>query len=828
MQDLRFAFRQLLKNPGFTAVAVLTLALGIGASTAIYSVVNTALLNPLPGPATDRLIQIAERTYTVGSFGQNIGKPNFLGVSPPVLEAVIANGDFFADLAWADFISLERKTDDLTEEVEGYVVSPNFLALWNVPPLLGRTFAKDEAVLLDENEKPKQDAVIVLSYTWWRSFFGGDPNVVGSTIEMSGRYLTVIGVMPRHFQFPWGGTKFWLPGKPLRLPPGWMKPPHTSLFARLKPGITAEQTEAMLETVAQRLIKDHQSDEYYGRDWGQRRGGLGFWVRPARVQFMDRRPDLQRTFYGLVAAIGFVLLIACANIANLTLARTEKRQQEMAVRAALGAGRSRLIRQLLTESVLLACLGGLAGVVVALAGLKLLAVLIPETMPRLKPIQIDGTALGFTFLISVATGLAFGCAPAWHAGRTKLNKALKQAGTQATASFNRRRYRSALVVGELALALVLLTGAGLMIESVTCLLHVDPGFDPQNLLRVELQLPWEKYGDEEDDVGRRKILYAQLHERVAALPGIRAVGIGKGESGVEKLTLQGRKEPVQALLAGSGVEQSDLFRAMRIPLKAGRYFERRDLDPRAGTAIINETMARTYWPGEDPLGKKFSRPASLRLPAHEVIGVVADVRELRYDRAPRPTFYRPCHELQLIGTPPFVVIRTEIEPATLLPAIRKELNAVEPAMLAPKVTVCRQVLYDSTQAQRTYMLFLLVFAAVGLLLAAVGIYGVLAYSVARRTREIGIRMAVGADRRHVLTMVMTEGGRLVVAGVALGLIAAFWLTRFLRNQLFQVSPTEPHIFVAVILVLSAIAMLACFLPAHRATRINPMEALRYE
>src|SRR5437773_713557 len=831
MHDLKFAFRQLLKNPGFTAVVVLTLALGIGASTAIYSVVNAVLLNPLPGPATDRLIQIAERHYMVGAFGQNIGKPVFLGVSPPVLEAVSANQNFFADFAWADGLALERKTEDLIEEEYGHVVSPNFFTLWNVPPLLGRTFTKDEAVPLNEYQKPTQDAVIVLSYAWWHSLFGGDASVIGRTIEMSGHRFTVIGVMPHHFQFPWGGTKFWVPAEPLRLPPGWMKAPQINLFARLKPGITIQQTKAMLETVAHRLIKDHPSDEDYGRDWSQRRGGLGFWVRPARAQFTDRRDDLQRTLYGLLAAIGFVLLIVCANVANLTLARTEKRQQELAVRAALGAGRLRLMRQLLTESVLLACLGGLAGVAVSVIGIKLLAVLIPELMPRLKPIQIDGAALGFTLLISVVTGLVFGCAPAWQAGRTKLNEALKQAGAQATAGFGRRRYRSALVVAELALALILLTGAGLMIESVARLLHVDPGFDPQNLLRVQLELPSDKYFYP-NQAAQRKMLYAQLHERLAALPGVKAVGIGKGETRVEKLTLDGRKEPVEVLTEGCGVEQSDLFRAMRIPLRAGRYFDQHDLGEGVGTAIINETMARTFWPGENALGKKFSRERLRRSPQYEVVGVVGDIREFRYHqpptRPPRPTFYRPCHELELVGFPPFVVIRTEADPRALLPAIRKELSAAEPAMRAPEVIVCRQALYDSTQAQRTYMLFLAVFAAVGLLLAALGIYGVLAYSVARRTREIGIRMAVGAERGHVLTMVMAEGGRLVVAGIVLGLIAAFWLTRLLRNQLFEVSPTEPSVFIAVVVLLLVIALLACFLPARRATRINPMEALRYE
>ncbi len=407
MNDLKFAFRQLLKNPGFTAVAVFTLALGIGASTAIYSVVNAVLLNPLPGPATDRLVQIAERTYTKGAFGQNIGKPNFLGVTPPVLEAVSAHQNFFADFAWADYLELERKTDGFIQEEDGYAVSPNFFTLWNVPPLLGRTFAKDEAVPLNENQKPAQDAVIVLSCGWWRSIFGGDANVIGRTIEMSGRHFTVIGVMPRHFQFPWGGTKFWLPAEPLRLPPGWMKASSIALFARLKPGLTIQQTEAMLETVAERLIKDHPSDKDYGHDWSRRPGGLGFWVRPARVQFTDRSDDLQRTVYGLLAAIGFVLLIACANVANLTLARTERRQQELAVRAALGSGRLRLMRQLLTESVLFACLGGLGGVAVAAVGMKVLALLIPEVMPRLKPVQIDGAALGFTLLISVVTGLVF-------------------------------------------------------------------------------------------------------------------------------------------------------------------------------------------------------------------------------------------------------------------------------------------------------------------------------------------------------------------------------------------------------------------------------------
>jgi putative ABC transport system permease protein len=833
MNDFRFALRQLLKNPGFTTVVVLTLALGIGANTAIYSVVNNVLLHPLPGPASDRVVQIAERSYTQGGFREQNRKPIFIGVSPPVLEAVGARQDFFADLAWSDHFELERKTTEFIERESGFAVSSNFFTLWNVPPLLGRTFAKDEAVPLDENEKPAHDAVIVLSYAWWQSLFGGDTTVIGRAIEMSGRYFTVIGVMPRHFQFPWGGTKFWVPVERLWLPPGSMTGPNTRLFARLKPGVTIHQTEAMLDTVAQQLAKDSTFAKTYALEWSRRPGGLGFWVRPTRALFTDGSDDLQRTLYGLLAAIGFVLLIACANVGNLTLARTEKRQQELAVRAALGAGRLRLMRHLLTESVLLACLGGLAGVGVAVVGAKLLGTLIPEFMPRLRPIQLDRAALGFTLLISVMTGLAFGCAPAWQAGRTKLNEALKQAGTQATGSFGRRRYRNGLVVAEMALALILLTGAGLMIESVARLLHVDPGFDPENLVRVNIQLPWDKYNDPDPDhrervTQLRKVLYAEVHERLAALPGVKAVGIGKHGAWPEKVTLPGRDEPVEALFAGCGVEQSDLFRAMRIALRAGRYFDEHDVGEGVGTAIINDTMARTLWPGEDAVGKKFSKEGWPKSLQYEVIGVVDDIRDFRYDQPLKPTFYRPCHELSLEGMPPFFVIRAETDPRALLPAIRKELSAAEPAMRSPQVIVCRQALYDSTQAQRTYMLFLVVFAAIGLLLAALGIYGVLAYSVARRTREIGIRMAVGAERRHVLTMILAEGGRLVVAGIGLGLIAAFCLMRLIRHQLFQVSPTEPHVFIAVVLVLLTIALLACFLPARRATRINPLEALRYE
>jgi putative ABC transport system permease protein len=495
----------------------------------------------------------------------------------------------------------------------------------------------------------------------------------------------------------------------------------------------------------------------------------------------------------------------------------------LAIRAAVGAGRLRLVRQLLTESLLLAGIGSLAGLAVTVWGMKVLVLLIPENLPRLRAVQIDLPTLSFTLLISIGTAVAIGLVPAWQAGRTSVSNALKRAGSGATMSGGWRRYRAALVITEVALALVLLAATGLMIQSVIRLLHVEPGFDSENLLFVH---PGLLRGEKYYEAKTQNLLYADLHERFAALPGVKAVGIAKLGFFQLGFAVEGHDEPMGFLPAGSGVGESDLFRAMRVPLLAGRYFEKADIGEKVGTVIINDTMARLCWPAQSALNKKF-RSKEGRV--FEVIGVVGDCRIDRYDETVEPTYYRPYHEQSFTGgRGPFFMVRTERDPAAMIAAIRDALKSVETSMTTPWFQIVRQTLYDATQASRTYMLYLVIFASVGLVLASLGIYGVLAYSVARRTREIGIRMAVGAERRHVLRMVMAEGGRLVIIGIAFGLIAAFWLTRLLRHQLFHVSPTEPHVFAAVVLVLSAVASVACFLPARRATRINPMEALRYE
>jgi predicted permease len=828
LNDLKFAFRQLVKNPGFTAVVVLTLAFGIGASTAIYSVVNSVFLNPVPGRQAERLAQIAERDYDPE------GKPSFDGVSAPVLEILRANQDSFSDVAWFHPLRLDAKTEDFNTALRGEMVSPNFFNLLNVQPMLGRTFVKNEAIPVNERQIPERDSVIVLNYSWWKSRFAGDAEVIGKTIELSGHRFTVIGVMPPHFQYPRARLSFWVPAEDPRLALGWGRSPEFGVLARLKPGIDGQQTQARLDTVAQRFMKT-SAWHALGYDRESRRPQrFGFWMRRLRDHF-PKNPgadNLQRTLFGLLGAMGFVLLIVAVNVANLTLARTERRQQELAIRAALGAGRVRLTRQLLTETLLLTCLGGVAGLAMSAGGMELLVSLIPANLPRMKAIVIDGHALGFALLVSILAGLVAGLAPAWHASQTSLSETLKQAGTGATMGRGRSRYRSTLVVAEIALSLVLLTGAGLMIQSVARLLQVNPGFDPENLVFVNLWLPG-KYADSggsRNANASRNTLLGQLHEQLAALPGVQAVGIYGGWVGTGKITIDGRKEPLELNGQGCGVAESDFFRAMRIPLVAGRCFDKSDIGGKGGAVIINESMARLCWPAENAVGQTF-RPAG---PAgghrFQVVGVAADTRLARYTQGPGPTFYRPYHDAEFGDSEPSVlwVVRTERDPRGLIPAIRKALKAVEPDLWNPRIQLVRQTLYDSTQAQRTYMLYLVVFAGVGLLLSALGIYGVLAYSVARRTREIGIRMAVGAERRQVLGMVLAEGARLVSAGVGVGLLAAFWLTRLLSNQLFEVSPTDPAVLAGVVLLLFAVALLACYLPARRAAQLDPTVALRHE
>ena len=843
-QDLRFALRVLGKNPGFTAVVVLTLALGIGASSAVYSVVNSVLLNPLPGPSANRLMEIAEE--------------NEYGVSAEVLAALKSRPEFFSDFARYRRIALWTRKDDFQTPVIGEAVSPNFFSSFNIRPLLGRTFARDEAVPADAKSIPERESAIVISYAWWKSQFAGAADVIGKTVQLSERRFAVVGVMPPYFQYPLGGERlaFWVPTEDPRPAFDQERSSDYRLVVRLQPGVTRQQTQAMLDLVGQqqaqeRAAKDtaHSAEK---RPEAKRARLLLHPCADSLTRDYVGADDLPRTLFGLLAMIGFVLLIVCLNLANLMLTRTERRQQELAVRAALGAARGRLARQLLTEAVLLTGLGGLAGLAVTASGIRLLHLLIPPVMPRLKPLEIDASALGFTLVVSVVVGLALGLASVWQASRGQLGEALKQAGAGATAGRSRSRYQGVLVVAEVALSLVLLTAAGLMIQSVTRLLRVNPGFDPENLVSVDLWLP-SKYSDSDDAPNARPLrnaLFDRMHERLAALPGVKAVGIwGGGFEERGEVRVDGREELLNVDGIGCGVDQSDFLRVMRVPLRAGRYLNRSDMEGKDGAAVINESMARLCWPGQNALGRRFRLADSPGGHVYEVAGIVADLRPVRLTQGVYPHFYRPYHQADFHGSM-LLVIRTERDPQSLIPAILAALKGAEPDMSHPRVRVARQTLDESTQTQRTYMGYLVGFAAVGLLLSALGIYAVLAYSVARRTREIGIRLAVGGQRRDVLGLVMWGGARLVGAGAGLGLLGAFWLLQLVRHlvfqtgklpsveegpvsqllkyHLFQAGASDPLVWSGSVALLLGVALLACWLPARRATRIDPMKALRCE
>jgi putative ABC transport system permease protein len=607
------------------------------------------------------------------------------------------------------------------------------------------------------------------------------------------------------------------------------------VVARLKPGATLPGIQVFLDTTVRRLMSDHSANSAYGGLWRMNPKGLEILARPLSAAFQGdgNWTQLRQTLFGLLAAISFVLLIVCANVANLTLAQVERRQHELAIRVATGASQGRLMRQLLTENLILALLGGGAGLVVTAWGLKALMAL--NVMPRLRPVEIDGPLLGVAFALSTLTGLAFGLAPIWRGGRVRVNMLLADGGMNATDGRQRSHYRSALVIAQLAITVVLLTGAGLMLRSVSRLLQVNPGFDPQNLLLVNMTLPWRKYDEPKDGAELKNLLFAQLHERFSALPGVKAVGFHQSDT-IFGFQVEGRKGPLYALHAQVSVGTSDFFKVMRAPLLAGRYLVPED-GAQKRLVVINETMARQFWPGETALGKKFHLADSDSADdSFEVIGVVGDARIYGYTEDIGPTVYHPFQSmwtrlhLTVIGggVPPQAVIRADGDLEVITPFVRRELKSAEPALFMPNFRAAKQVLFDSTLAQRTYRNYLGVFAGLGLLLSALGIYGVLAYSVARRTREIGIRLAIGAEARQIHVMIMRQGAWLIGAGLITGLGASMGLTRFLQSQLYHVSPNDPLVMSAVVGLLSVIALVACWLPARRAAKVDPVVALRAE
>jgi putative ABC transport system permease protein len=804
-QDLRYGARMLIKQPGFALIAVVTLALGIGANTAIFSLVNAVLLRPLSYREPDRLVSVQG---TNPQKGFKIDR-----VSPADLADWREQNSVFEQLAASRDAQYNLTGRGEPELIFGYRFSADFFQLLGVNPILGRTF-------LPEEDRPGSPRVVVLSQRLWQRRFGSDPNIIGQAITLNGEPYTVIGVMPPGFQHP-KLTELWTP---LALDPSLMsdrRQRFLNVVARLRPGITPARAQAQMEQIARRL-----EQQYPETNTGQKVRVIGLRENSVR----DVRPALLL----MSVSVGFVLLIACANIANLLLARATARRKELAIRLALGASRFRLMRQFLTESMLLSVLGGLCGLLLTFWSASSLLTLAPNNIenlniPKVEEIPIDGRVLGFSLLLSLLTGVVFGLAPAWRAAQPELTARLKEEGQSSATGSRGRRLQHLLVVAEIALALTLLIGAGLMIKSFLRLQQGTLGLDPRNVLTVQVFLPQYKYADHQ----KRRGFVQSVSQRLEALPGVQSVGAINwlplsGFWNSIPFTIEGRPlpKPGEEPEADDRIITPHYFQTMGVRLIQGREFTDQDRKGAPQVAIINETLARRFWPNENPVGKRLNLSDSTRGTWWEIVGVVGDVKAFGMDRETHADIYRPYPQI------PFPImaftVRTSADPLSLVTAVRNEIWAVDKDQPLFKVLSMEQLAAESITLRRVSMLLLGTFAVAALILAALGVYGVMSYSVTQRTQEIGVRMALGAQTADVLRLVIRQGMKLVISGVALGLAASFGLTRLMERLLFEVGATDPVTFAVIAVLLTAVALLACYIPARRATKVDPMIALRYE
>jgi len=802
-QDLRYGARMLLKSPGFSVIAVVTLALGIGANTAIFSVVNGVLFRPLPYSDPDRLYWL---TIDRQDLGQNftLSNADFL-----ILKK---HNQSFAALAAVTGERMNLTGGSEPERVAALRVSADFFAALGTQPEMGRTFLSDE-------DQPGKPLVAVVSHNLWQRHLGSDPEPIGRTISLNDRIYTVIGVMPPSFTFI----------RPIDVwpilqvtPPKRRGPFSMRLVAKLKPGIDEAQMRA--ELIA---LRDQTEREWPDPENGS---GLARWSFEAEPLKEFITGTLRPVLWVLLIAVACVLLIATANVANLLLARASTREREMAIRAALGASRSRLLRQLLTESVLLAVAGGALGLLLASYGIDLLLKLEPGNLPRMNEVGIDKGVLVFTSCVSLLSGLLFGVAPALQVSRTNLNESLKEGGRSATETRGRKRLRGLLVVSQTALALVLLAGAGLMIKSFVRLQQVNPGFNPEGVLTAQISPPPTRYGE-----ARKKVAFhRELLERLRGLPGVQSAGTSSDVPpqnvwDVDVFEVEGRPVPPDQNrpLAERILLSTDYFRTMGIPLLNGRDFERSDDADAPTIAIINQTLAQRYFPGGGAVGGRIHFGAfGSEVPWITIVGVVGDVKNNGLDAEGSLTIYEPYE--QNPGASIALFLRSSSGPEMLTAGVRDAVQAIDKQLPISNIKTGDQLLYDAVGQPRFHTTLIALFAGLALLLAAVGIYGVISYSVAQRTHEIGVRLAVGARPRDVLVLVIRQGMMLTLAGTAIGIGAAFGLTRLLTSLLFHVSATDPLTFVGVATLLAAVALLACWIPARRATKVDPMVALRYE
>src|SRR5829696_6638598 len=803
LQDLRFALRTMWKHPAFSAVAIITLALGIGGSTSIFTVVDAALLRGLPYKSPEGLYHLWEQTPK-----RDFPKREF---SYPDYQDYQQNNVFEGVAAYAGSGAILSESGE-SENVAAPRVSANFFSVLGVDPILGRTFQSGE-------DNPSGPNLVILTYGFWQRRFGGDSGVIGRALTINGQSLTVIGVLPANFQFALKSNDLWLPYQPAQNIMTARSMHGTNLIARLKPGVSVTQAESELNVVASRIERENN----------QSHAGTSARLVPLQEEIIGK---VKPTLFVLLAAVGLVLLIACANVASLLLTRSLSRQKEVAIRSAVGASRWRVVRQLLTESVLLSLVGGVLGLAIAYWGVPALVAVLPQSqlnaMPFLKSLRLDSGILTFSFALSFLTGLFFGLAPALQSSRLDLNEVLKEGGRNASAGAG-HRLRSAMVVTEIALAVVLLVGAGLMMKSLLRLLQENVGFKTENLLTMGVILPPAKYTEANQLINFND----QIQERVQALPGVAAAGtvdilpVNAGNTTRFNIDGDPAPPPGKETEANVRVVSDTYFQTLGVPLLAGRMFDERDIVGQPGVVIIGKTIADRMFAGRDPVGKHL-RYTAAQVQPDLIVGVVGDVKITGLDEAVRPVLYYPYRQ----SSSPFLslVARTETDPAALVASLRNEIRNLEPDAAILNVRTMEEMISQTPASfmRRFPALLISIFAGIALLLASIGIYGVVSYSVSQQTHYIGVRMALGASPADILKMVLRQGLVLAVLGVGLGVVAALGLMRLLGTLLFQVSTNDFATFAFVTSALFVVALLACYLPARRATKVDPLVALRYE
>jgi putative ABC transport system permease protein len=797
VQDLRYAVRSLRKAPAFTLVAVLTLALGIGANSTIFSVVNGVLLQPLPYAQPDRLVIVWGHHTTIGR--EVASQPDFLDWR--------AQNSVFSGMAALAHTSFDLTGVGEPERLRAALTTADFFPTLGVTPALGRTFTPEE-------ETSAGGHVAILSYGFWQRRFGGQPSVVGRTITLSGLPYTVVGIAPAGFRFE-RDVDVWAPldvdTKRSR------RGDFLTVVGRLEPGVTLDRAQTQMSTIASRLAQQYpETNTSWGVELVPLKDQLVGTVRPALLIFMG--------------AVGLVLLIACANVANLMLTRAASREREMAIRATLGAAQSRLVRQMLTESVLVALVGGALGLLFAVWGVAALRGAQSSLIPRLGEVGVDGPVLAFTVVLSALTGVLFGLAPALRVGRGELHGALREGARGASGGMGVRQLRGALVLAEVALALVLLVGAGLLIKSFDRLQRVDPGFNPDHVLTASIVLPRARYGE----VVRQRAFATQLLDALRSTPGVQSAALASdvpmsGGASYLSFSIAGQPDPAPGVVQDAEVfvASPDYFRALGVPLRQGRLISEQDDAGAPNVVVINRAMAQRYWAGRDPLGARITvgDPAD-STSWRTVVGVIGDVRHNGLSADPYPQMYAPMAQMPQRAM--MVVARTTGDPTGLAGALRRSVTSLDANLPVSDVMTMQERVGQSVAQPRVNVALLGLFAGVALILAAVGIYGVVSYSVVQRTRELGIRMALGARPGDVLRLVIRQAMAPALAGVAFGLVGAWGGTRLMASLLFGVSASDPVVFAAVALFLAGVALLASYIPARRATRVDPLVALQYE